>query len=74
MLWSAVMHDSWGGACSSSNQRARVHGRPQPERWCDAYQDCVCSAGNSESSACDRVTAYLDNCLLLYCVVSPIRL
>ena len=74
MLWLAVFHDTGGGACGSSNQRARAHRRPQQERRGSVCQDCVHSAGITSSSAGDRVTAYLMSRLLLYCVVSPIIL
>ena len=41
VLWLAVLRDSWGGTCSFSNQQASAHRRPQPERRCVVYQDCV---------------------------------
>ena len=56
----AVLREARGGACGSSNQRAGAHRRAQPERCVGVCQDC------------DRVTASLDSCLLLYRVVSLI--
>ena len=74
VLWLAVLRDAWGGACDSSNRQTKAHHRPQPERRCDVYQDYVHSAGINQSSAGDRITAYLAHHFLLYCVVSPIIL
>ena len=74
MLRLAAIRDARGGACGSSNQRARAHCHAQPERQGGVCQDCVHSAEISGSPAGDRVIASLYSCLLLYCGVFPIAL
>ena len=70
----AAFHDARGGACGSSNHRAVAHRRAQPERCGGICQEYVHSSGISGNPAGDRVTAFLDSSLLLYCVLTPIVL